>query len=96
MRWLYSTGSNVASHPVLWPWIQTVTMLVFVVLVHACAGGCARTVLVTESSPVRAGPSFQGKVYTLVENEWRLSPNEVTIPEGWYMVPPSYVESPHE
>jgi hypothetical protein len=53
-------------------------------------------VLVTESSPVRAGPSFQGKVYTLVENEWRLSPNEVTIPEGWYMVPPSYVEGPHE
>lgn len=61
------------------------------------ASGCAsRTVLVSESSPTRAGPSFKGRVYTLVDGEWRLSSDPVEIPEGWYMVPPSFVEGPHE
>jgi hypothetical protein len=62
----------------------------------ASASGCARTVLVTEASPVRAGPEFTGRVYALVDGEWRLSSGAVQIPEGWYMVPPSFVEGPHE
>jgi hypothetical protein len=33
-------------------------------------------------------------VYALVDGEWVLSENRVTIPEGWYCVPPSYVEEP--
>jgi len=53
-------------------------------------------VLVTEASPVRAGPEFTGRVYALVEGEWRLSSGAVQIPEGWYLVPPSFVEGPHE
>lgn len=45
---------------------------------------------------MRAGPDLTGRVYAFVDNEWRLSPNAVEIPEGWYMVPPSFVEKPHE
>jgi hypothetical protein len=48
-------------------------------------------VLVSESSPVRVGPCVRGRVYALVQGEWRLG-STVTLPEGWYLVPPSFVE----
>jgi hypothetical protein len=54
--------------------------------------GCSRTVLVSESSPMRVGPETKARIYTRQEGEWILSENSVTIPEGWYLVPPSYVE----
>ena len=28
----------------------------------------------------------------MTDGEWRLSDGPVTVPEGWYCVPPSYVE----
>jgi hypothetical protein len=31
-------------------------------------------------------------VYALVDGEWRLSANAVRLPEGWYLVDPSFVE----
>ena len=55
--------------------------------------GCSRVVLVSESSPIRIGPDCRTKVYTLIDGEWRLGDNRVAIPEGWYVVPPSYVDS---
>ena len=54
--------------------------------------GCSRTVLVPESSPIRIGKDCRSKVYTLIEGEWIESANTVQIPEGWYCVPPSFVE----
>ena len=79
------------------PWILFLIVLGFALLALGYGSGCAsRTVLVSESSPTRAGPSFKGRVYTLVDGEWRLSAHPVEIPEGWYMVPPSFVEGPHE
>jgi hypothetical protein len=33
-------------------------------------------------------------VYTKTDDGWRLSDNDVVVPEGWYCVPPSYVEEP--
>jgi hypothetical protein len=33
-------------------------------------------------------------VWTRVEGEWELGANRVEIPEGWYLVPPSFVEKP--
>jgi len=54
--------------------------------------GCARTVLVPEAAPIRIGPTISGRVYTYADGEWTLSANRVTIPEGWYAVPPSFVE----
>ena len=56
--------------------------------------GCSRTVLVPESSPIRIGKDCRSKVYTMVEGEWIESVNIVQIPEGWYCVPPSFVEKP--
>jgi hypothetical protein len=54
--------------------------------------GCTRTVLVSESSPIRMGPEVRGKIYTKTADGWQLGDNEVRIPEGWYCVPPSFVE----
>jgi hypothetical protein len=60
--------------------------------VLASGSGCSRTVLVPEASPIRIGPQTRARVYTLDGAEWRLSDSPVTIPEGWYCVPPSFVE----
>jgi hypothetical protein len=38
------------------------------------------------------GPDAKARVYTLQSGQWLLSNNQVTIPEGWYCVPPSYVK----
>lgn len=40
---------------------------------------------------MRIGPKSNFKVYTLQQGEWVLSTNNVSIPEGWYIVPPSFV-----
>ncbi len=64
-----------------------------VALALAFASGCGpRTVLVPESSPIRLGPGVSGRVYVREAGEWTLSANAVEIPEGTYIVPPSYVE----
>jgi hypothetical protein len=67
-------------------------LMCFVVLALACATGCTRTVLVSEASPIRTGPCVKGKVYVKTADGWQLGDNDVRIPEGWYCVPPSYVE----
>jgi len=41
---------------------------------------------------VRVGPDVHARVYMLVGGEWELGANAVQIPEGWYLVPPSFVE----
>lgn len=64
-----------------------------VALALAFASGCGpRTVLVPESAPIRVGPGVVGRIYVREAGEWTLSANEVEIPEGAYIVPPSYVE----
>ncbi len=64
-----------------------------VALALAFASGCGpRTVLVPESSPIRVGPGVSGRVYVREAGEWTLSANKVEIPEGTYIVPPSYVD----
>lgn len=72
----------------------TLNMIVvcFLAAALAFASGCTRTVLVSESSPIRTGPCVKGKVYTKTADGWQLGDNEVKIPEGWYCVPPSFVE----
>jgi hypothetical protein len=49
-------------------------------------------VLVTEGSPVRMGPNSKAFVYTLQDGVWTLSNNQVTVQEGWYLVPPAFVQ----
>lgn len=43
---------------------------------------------------MRVGPESDLRVYTLQDDgRWQLSPNRVRVPEGWYLVPPSFVET---
>lgn len=65
----------------------------FAALATVCATACGpRTILVRESSPIRIGPDVKGHVYVRENGEWTLSANRVEIPEGYYLVPPSYVD----
>lgn len=88
-----SDGFKVWLSDRLAPWILFLTALFLAGLVIGCLGGCAaRTVLVPEAAPVRVGPDVRARVYVRVGGEWILSDNRVPIQEGWYLVPPSYVE----
>jgi hypothetical protein len=69
-------------------------MAASVVLAGACASGCTRTVLVSEGSPLRIGPDVVGRVYIRKDGGWELSDKRIVVPEGWYLVPPSFVENP--
>jgi hypothetical protein len=75
-------------------WTANAVLACFVVLVLVLINGCGpRVVLVSEDSPVRTGEDVKGHVYALVGGEWLPSSNRVLVPEGWYLVPPSFVES---
>ena len=71
----------------------TWTAIALSALAVAWLSGCAsRTVFVPEESPMRVGPRSDIRVYHRVNGEWVLSSNEIRIPEGWYLVPPSFVK----
>lgn len=67
-----------------------------VALLLDCAFGCApnRTVFVPEASPMRVGPSSSMRVWMRLDGVWTLSGNRIDVPEGWYLLPPSYVAEP--
>jgi len=70
----------------------TLTAILCAALVIGFALGCgSRTVFVREGDPMRVGPDARFRVYHRVAGEWTLSVNSIEIPEGWYLVPPSYV-----
>lgn len=66
------------------------TTLCFVASATGCGNG--RTVLVEEGAPIRAGRDVEGHVYTMQEGVWTISNNIVKVPEGWYLVPPSFAK----
>ena len=39
---------------------------------------------------MRVGPASRLRVYHRIDGTWTLSENRIEIPEGWYLVPPSY------
>lgn len=41
---------------------------------------------------MRVGPDVRARVYTWQRGDWVLSENKVAIPEGYYLVPPSFVD----
>ena len=90
----FSTSFAVSPGGAILAWIRLLIAALFAVLAVAYASGCTRTILVPESSPVRIGPRTEARVYAVdpASKEWRLSENKVAIPEGWYCVPPSFVE----
>lgn len=62
-------------------------------LVLGCLSGCgSRTIFVPEESPMRVGPKSSLRVYHRIDGVWTLSENRIEIPEGWYLVPPSFVK----
>jgi hypothetical protein len=68
----------------------TSTLLFFALLVLLCASGCATTVLVPDGSPMRSA-KLRGTVLQRIDGQW-VESSEVEIPEGWYLVPPRFVE----
>ena len=70
-------------------------LIVMLTLCAALATACApgRTVLIGDDAPVRIGPETTGRIYTLIDGEWVLSDDPVQLPEGWYAVPPRFVQS---
>lgn len=89
-----SAGFSVSPGAEALGWIRLLIAALFAAAALAYAGGCARTVLVPESAPIRIGPETRARVYAVdpESKQWRLSENRVEIPEGWYCVPPSFVE----
>lgn len=71
-----------------WRRIAPLTLL----LASASACGPGRTVLVADDSPMRIGPGATGKVLRLLDGKWSLSAEPMALPEGWYLVPPRFVE----
>lgn len=71
----------------IWRW----TALASCALGIGCAHGCAvRTVFVRDGTPVRVAKA-RGTVLVLLDGQWtETQPTE--LPEGWYMVHPSWVE----
>lgn len=61
-------------------------------LASVCGCGIGRTQLVTDDVPLRTGPDVKGRVFVLTEGQWRLGDSPVTIPAGWYIVPPRFVD----
>lgn len=86
------SSSSAGSNEEALRWIQIAIWVGFAVLAVVFATGCARTVLVSDGSPMRIGQGTAGRVYTRQGGEWVLSPDRVEIPEGWYVVPPRFVE----
>jgi len=83
--------SIVAAHRLLSTPIPTLIALLALAL--GFASGCgSRTIFVPEESPMRVGPSSRLRVYHRIDGVWTLSENRIEIPEGWYLVPPSYVK----
>ncbi len=65
----------------------------FVVLALAFGSGCGRrAVMIPEGAILRTGSDARIKVWYLVDGEWTESEHVVPVPEGWYLVPPSFVE----
>ena len=71
------------------------TVSLCVALVLVCVSGCApnRTVFVPEASPMRVGPSSSMRVWMRIDGVWTLSGNRIDVPEGWYLVAPSWIEA---
>ena len=71
------------------PWKLAALLTLCLASETGCAPG--RTVLVSDDSPLRTGPGMTGRVYRLINDTWVLGDDKVTIPEGWYCVPPRFV-----
>ena len=43
---------------------------------------------------MRVGPSSSMRVWMRIDGVWTLSGNRIEVPEGWYLVAPSWIDEP--
>lgn len=69
---------------------QKTASRLILILLSLCVSGCVnpRVVLVPSGEVIKVGPNVKGKVYVNTDDGWQLSQNKVSIPEGWYALPP--------
>jgi hypothetical protein len=92
-RWRFWAGWTVESKLAIVRLTLILTVTLLIVAVGAFVSGCgSRTIFVPEESPMRVGPRAEMRVYHRINGEWTLSNNRISVPEGWYLVPPSYVK----
>lgn len=94
-RWHSSNGWIAACRTAVRPRTLAAIASVCAALAIACASGCARrTVLVpSDDTLMRVGPGgAQIRVWYHLKGEWVDSGTELRIPEGWYLLPPQFVE----
>lgn len=73
-------------------WLLSLTAVLLLCAVSASGCGTGRTVLVSERTPLRLGPDVEARVYVLIDGKWTLRDDRITLPEGWYLIPPSFVK----
>jgi len=69
--------------------------IVFAARVIGCASGCGhRTILIpSDDALLRVGKGgARMRVWLHLEGKWVDSGSELDIPEGWYLLPPRFVE----
>jgi hypothetical protein len=95
LRWLCSHGSRGVSTVRTCRSILRWTALVFFALAVGCASGCGvRTVFVMDGVPVRVSKA-RGTVLVMLDGHWTETA-ACDLPEGWYLVHPSFVEDEKE
>lgn len=95
LRWLCShgwrSGLTVRTCRSILRW----TALGSFALAVACANGCGvRTVFVRDGVPVRVSKA-RGTVLVMLDGQWTETA-ACDLPEGWYLVHPSFVEDEKE
>lgn len=74
--------------------LSRLARLILLCGIMCCVGCETRTaVFVGDADVVRAGPDgLTGRVYVNTDAGWTLTDEPVTVPEGWYAVPPPAAE----
>lgn len=66
--------------------VKSVTLVVVAALNAACAG--PKAILVPQGEPVQLAEPVEALIFIeLPSGEWTTSPNRVTIPAGWWVLP---------
>ena len=90
LRWLKNAlGVALQQKMILWIVLCSSAMVI------AFATGCTNKKIVAhESAVLRVAPDVRGYAYLwdAETNAWKMSSKMITYPQGWYLVPPAYIE----
>ena len=94
LRLRYSASLKGASTKDRPPLMRISIWMACAVVVLGFVSGCGnRTIFVPESSPMRIAEAggVRMHVFHRIDGVWTRSTNEIVVPEGWYLLPPSFV-----